>query len=182
MKRTSVLFLLLLICIACALVAVAYWYVSIPKDARGSDSSTVLNEVQSGTYISLSGEGVTFTKNIGKVRVVTSWASWSPFSVEDLKVLNNVAGEYRDKDVSFVALNRKESKEQAERFLKELTSLENLEIAIDTEDIFYKSIGGYAMPETVIYDTKGNIKVHHRGVLGESELKDLVDSVLNLNK
>jgi thiol-disulfide isomerase/thioredoxin len=181
MKRTSVLFLLLLVLIVGALIALAYWYTSIPKDAWNADATTVLNEVKKGTYINLQGNEVSFSNNVGKVRVITSWASWNPFSTEDLKVLNAVAGHYKDRDVSFVALNRKETKEQAERFLKDLTSLENFEIAIDTEDVFYNSVGGYAMPETVIYDAKGNIRVHHRGILSESQLREMVESVLNLN-
>jgi uncharacterized FAD-dependent dehydrogenase len=41
---------------------------------------------------------------------------------------------------------------------------------LDTSDRFYKSIKGYAMPETVIYDPEGRIYFHARGPINVGEV------------
>jgi thiol-disulfide isomerase/thioredoxin len=178
MQRSNITVIAFFIVMVCILGGLTYWYLSIPKDAKGSDASSALTPEENGVYTNLAGEEVSFGDHAGRVRVVTSWASWNPFSVSDLHTLNTVAGTYKEKGVVFLAINRKESKEQAQSFLASLPSMSNIEFAIDTQDTFYTSIGGYAMPETVMYDTQGNIKEHTRGTLTESELRALLDTVL----
>ncbi len=178
MQRSTVFTSMSLLLILIVAGLLTYWYLSIPRDSKGSDADTSLYSETSGVFISLAGEEVSFDSHVGQVRVVTSWASWNPFSVSDLQTLNAVAGSYKDRGVVFLAINRKESKEQAERFLKSLPELQNLEFAIDTKDTFYTSIGGYAMPETILYDEKGAIAAHTRGTLTEDKLKALIDEAL----
>jgi len=50
--------------------------------------------------------------------VVATWASWSPFSTADLNTLSELSSEFSDEEVVFMAINRKESKEQAARFYR----------------------------------------------------------------
>jgi thiol-disulfide isomerase/thioredoxin len=178
MKNSHIAIGILFVVIVCILAGLTYWYVSTPKDARNSDAAASLSSEEKGVFTDLSGNEVSFDEHVGRIRVVTSWASWNPFSITDLETLNAVAGSYKDKGVVFLAINRKESKEQAERFLKSLQELPNLEFAIDTKDTFYTSIGGYAMPETVLYDEKGGIAAHKRGTFTEDELKALIEAAL----
>lgn len=158
--------------------ALTYWYVKIPKDKLHSDASVALESGPAAVFTDLEGNVITFESYEGKVRIVSSWASWNPFSVSDLQTLNTIAGDYKDKEVFVIAINRKESKEQAERFLSTLPNLEHLHYAIDVHDSFYASIGGYAMPETVVYDAKGNVAFHKRGISTEEELRSMLDEVL----
>jgi thiol-disulfide isomerase/thioredoxin len=178
MNRTHILGGLLLAVIILCAAALTYWYLSIPSDSKGSDAGAGLNSETPGVFLNLAGEEVSFEAHVGKVRVVTSWASWNPFSVTDLQTFDTVASEYKDSGVVFLAINRKETKEQAERFLSTLPQLSHIEFAIDTQDTFYIAIDGYAMPETVIYDDRGTIVFHTHGITTETELKNAIDALL----
>ena len=130
-------------------------------------------------YITLDGHSVAIREYLGRTLFINSWASWSPLSRDELIALNEIAGEYKDKNVVFIALNRKETKEQAARFLATLPDLPNLVIIIDTEDHFYNSVGGYAMPETVIYDASGELVVHERVPQTPSMIREQLNIVLS---
>lgn len=113
-------------------------------------------------YTYLDGTPVALESFFGKPLLVNSWASWSPLSRDELIALNEIAGQYPDETIEFIALNRKETKEQAARFLSTLPPLPNLTIIIDTNDYFYNRVGGYAMPETIVFDATGTLVVHER--------------------
>ena len=117
MQRSNITVIVFFIVMVCILGGLTYWYLSIPKDAKGSDAASALTPQENGVYTNLVGEEISFGDHIGRVRVVTSWASWNPFSVTDLQTLNTVAGEYKEKGVVFLAINRKESKEIAQSFI-----------------------------------------------------------------
>lgn len=178
MKKSNIFTALLLLLILIVTGTLTYLYLKVPRDTQGSDASTGLRGETTGVFLNLAGEEISFDAHAGRVRAVTSWASWNPFSVQDLQTFNTVALQYKDTGVVFLAINRKESKEQAERFLSTLPPLQNIEFAIDTQDTFYTSIGGYAMPETVIYDDRGAIKEHKRGTMTESEFKNALEKVI----
>lgn len=94
--------------------------------------------------------------------VVTSWASWCPGCADELSDFDALAGTLSD-DVRIVAINRREGSYQAQRFLQTLDELSNLEIILDESDRFYRDVAGYTMPETIIYDSRGEILFRHRG-------------------
>jgi thiol-disulfide isomerase/thioredoxin len=130
------------------------------------------------TYQDILGNKVSLETYLGRVMVVSSWASWSPFSNTDLQVLNELAKNYDKEEVVFIAMNRKETKEQAVRYLNTQPPLSNLLIVIDTEDKFYERVGGYAMPETIIFDRKGNIVLHERGVVDLEHIESVLADTL----
>ena len=130
-------------------------------------------------YTDLAGNKVSLEQYLGKIMVVNSWASWSPFSVNELTSLQKLAEGYNTDQVVFLAINRKESKDQAQRFINTLPELKSIEIVIDVDDHFYTSVGGYAMPETVIYDKAGNIIEHIHGTFKEEMVKEKIDELLN---
>jgi thiol-disulfide isomerase/thioredoxin len=114
--------------------------------------------------------------------VVNSWASWSPFSVQELKDLETIASENKDNNIVFIAINRKEPKENAKLFLQSIQAFSHIQFVIDVGDTYYTSVGGFSMPETVIYDTKGAIVEHKRGNMSIDEIRTLVTTVLEASK
>jgi thiol-disulfide isomerase/thioredoxin len=109
---------------------------------------------------------------------VNTWASWSPLSRDELIALNEVAGEFKDKPITFIALNRREPVSQAQAYLATLPPLPNLTIVIDSTDEFYKEVTGYAMPETVLYTKDGAIWRHERQPLTAEVIRTLANELL----
>jgi thiol-disulfide isomerase/thioredoxin len=125
-------------------------------------------------YTDLQGNPITFEAYEGKVRVVNSWASWTPFSVAELTDLESLAQEFKSKDVVILAINRKEPKEIANQFLKTIQEFKEIVFIIDITDAYYASTRGFAMPETVIYDATGKIVFHKRGQMTKEEMQKYV--------
>jgi thiol-disulfide isomerase/thioredoxin len=179
MKRSYIITLIILVLVA-FVASVMTWYVreqAILEEANEA-ADTLFKEGSDSPYIDQNGNSVGLAEYLGQIIVVNSWASWSPFSVDELQALNTFAGEYRDKNVVVIAINRKESKEQAERFLATLPPLDNLKIVIDTEDYFYGAVGGFAMPETLYYDQLGTIVTKREGAVSIDDTKRIVDEII----
>jgi len=52
-------------------------------------------------------------------------------------------------------------------------------MVLDPRDAFYLTVGGYAMPEVVIYNRKGEVVEHFRGVANKADIKTVVESIIN---
>lgn len=128
-------------------------------------------------YTDLSGNVISLLDEIDSVLVVTVWASWSPGSSVELQNLAKLSETYGSK-VSVIAINRAEPASTAERFLKTIGVSEQVTLVLDPDDNYYNSIGGYAMPETIVYNTKGEIVHHHRGTITYQELLAYTDQAL----
>jgi thiol-disulfide isomerase/thioredoxin len=168
----------LLALVVIAISAGVVWYMA-NHSVREETREIFTNTTAAATYIDLEGKPLSLEDFLGDVLVVASWASWSPFSATDLSNLSALSGEYTESGVTFVALNRKETKEQAARYLATIPALTGIVIAIDTEDRFYQSVGGYAMPETVIFNTTGDIVFHARGVVSVPDIKAVLDQEIS---
>lgn len=122
-------------------------------------------------YTDMSGEMVSLSTEVGKVLVVNSWASWSPDSSKELPALAQLANKYQNQQVSVLAINRAEPRTTAERFLATVGASDGVRLILDPDDHFYKSIAGYAMPETIFYDKKGNVVHQQHGVMTPEEME-----------
>jgi thiol-disulfide isomerase/thioredoxin len=128
-------------------------------------------------YTDLDGNIIDLTDFKGKPLVVNSWASWIPFSQTELPLLARMGEEYGDK-VTILAINRMEPIGTIRAFQSAFTLPASLRMLIDPSDNFYKVVGGYAMPETVVFDAEGVIVYHVRGTLTESDLRAHIDGLL----
>ncbi|NQV92872.1 TlpA family protein disulfide reductase, partial [Candidatus Kaiserbacteria bacterium] len=124
------------------------------------------------------GGTVSLTDSVGKIRVVNSWATWCPFCVEELADFVRLQEEFSDR-VVVVTINRSESLSKARSFADELGITDGMTMLLDPKDSFYKSIGGFSMPETLFIDGDGNIRVHKRGPMRFEEMKEKVESIIN---
>lgn len=176
---TQKVFLILLTLAAVAALAVTVFVVYKNKHAVDESTRSIFtNTPGKATYTDVNGAERSLEDYLGQVLVVTSWATWSPFTQNDFSSLNLIAGDYVGKDVVFMAINRKETKEQATRYLATIPPYSNLLVVIDTEDRFYNSVAGYAMPETIVFDKAGAITLHLRGVVDAVAVRAAVDAAL----
>jgi len=179
-KRNTILILLLL----AVIIFITAWFTYETVTERQEEASDAGQAFIGDTdnpdrYTSINGATVDVASAIGAQKLyVNSWASWSPLSQDELIALNEIAGEYKDRGIAFIALNRKEPKEQAERYLATLPPLSNLQIVIDTEDHFYSRSGGYAMPETITYDEDGVLVRHERTPLTKDQMRTVIEELL----
>jgi len=169
------------------LAAASYTWFVVQKErsiqARNNPATQAFNVAEgSNPYTDLAGNPLNLDTHLGTVVVVNSWASWSPYSQTELPLLATISDEYVGEDVRFLAINRGESKESAERFLQAIGVGESVELVLDVDDKFYTSIAGYAMPETIVYDKSGNVVYHARGVIDPEILQTYITAALETPK
>ena len=112
----------------------------------------------------------------GKILVINSWAVWCPFCVDELAEFGALQEEFRD-EIVVIAINRQESKSKSVGFTDGLGLTDKMLYLLDPTDSFYKSIGGFSMPETIFVDANRNIRIHKRGPM---ELKEMIEKVLGI--
>lgn len=182
MNKTNIITIVVVVLLLGLAAVTTYAVKVLHKDDRNSEAQKSLATTALQSFTDLDGNPLSFSDYTGKIRVVNTWASWSPFSTKELVSLEALATEFANQDVVVIAINRKESKEQAIRFLNSIKTFESLVFAIDLNDTFYASVGGYAMPETIFYDARGNIIFHKRGVMEIDEMRTHVEEALSVSK
>ena len=70
------------------------------------------------------------------------------------------------------------SLEKAKSYTDELGISEDMLFLLDRSDSFYKSIGGFSMPETIFVNGDGEIVVHKRGPMELDEMREHVNKIL----
>ena len=179
--RSSVIVLGVLISVL-LLSAAGLWLVKQQNAKEELNSSPAAQALQAGeqvgTYTDMSGNHLVISEYVGNVLVVNSWASWCPFCAVELQELAAAADDYKDDGVVILAINRAESAATAERFIATTPGLTSVQLILDPSDKYYTSIGGYTMPETVVYDAKGNIIFHKRGATTKSEITTYIEQAL----
>jgi thiol-disulfide isomerase/thioredoxin len=161
-------------------VALATIYIRYQRSTAVLEDTQRLFAGEEGmvTYTDVNGNEVSLEQYLGKILVVTTWASWSPFTASDLAILDEVVTHYEAGKVVALGINRMETKEQVERYMATMPKFSNVILVIDTADHFYKTVGGYAMPETLVFNQKGEVVEHVRGTINKAELENLIDSLL----
>ena len=179
MSRQNKVFIAGLIVVA-LLVSALTFYIRYERSNEISEETQRLfaGEAERVTYTDTVGNPVGLEQYLGKVLIVTSWASWSPFTTTDLTQLNDLMTKYDRSKVVALGINRMETRDQAQRYMMTMPEFSNVVLVIDTADHFYKSVGGYAMPETLVFNQKGEIIEHIRGAIVKDSLEVLVDSLL----
>lgn len=129
------------------------------------------------SYIDLDGNPVLLSSMKGKSIIVNSWASWMPFSKDELALLNELKSKSGD-SIHILAINRMEDRERVKSYLDIYGIEKNITFLIDPTDNFYRAIGGYAMPETVFYRKDGSLSTHKRGVLTREELETYTENII----
>jgi thiol-disulfide isomerase/thioredoxin len=176
---------IVLIVLIIVLLIVGWYTVRVVQENRGpAESSDVVKslggEVSQSSYTTLDGAPVEVAEFFDEVIVVNSWASWSPQSKKQLTQLSELADEYQDQPVRFLAINRSEPRATAEAYLSTIEVSDNVNIVLDETDNFYEAVEAYAMPVTLIYSAKGDIVHQSNGSLSNQKLRSVVDEQLQL--
>lgn len=156
----------------------ATWKYIKNNQYNNSDVALTLGTDDSAQYTGLNGEMVNIADFDGTVRVVNSWASWSPLSKAELADLEKLGATYKDKGVHIIAINRNEDTLRAQRYLEQLGDFTHINFLLDGDDAFYGRMDGKAMPETLYFDKEGNIVTHVRGDASYDEMVTYVEAAL----
>ena len=181
-KQTSII-MLLVFGLVLLLAAFYTWKVvtnnrNVPESEAPALAS--LKTVQGqAPYTDIDGNEVYLSDYVGTVLVVNSWASWCPACSAELKKLSEVMQEFEEAEVVALAINRAEPSMTAVSYLKTIDSTGSLKLVLDPSDRYYSSIEGYNMPETVIYDRKGNVVMQKHGAVTKVELKERIAKLLD---
>jgi len=155
-------------------------------DPFGGGAEVVLDEEEEGEKFDkapnfsledIDGNTVSLSDFEGRVVVANSWAVWCPFCVDELPDFGELQEEFGNKIV-VIAINRQESLQKTVGYTDNLGVTNKMLWLLDPRDSFYKSIGGFSMPETLFIDTDQNIVIHKRGPMELEEMISKVNSVL----
>lgn len=154
---------------------------SSAQEARltASPAGQAFTSDQDNNYTDITGNSISLRAMAGQTFVVTTWASWCPHCLENLEAINAVMADYPT--LRTLAINRKESKAQVNRYLVGVQTFENLELLIDTSDQFFTTVAGYTMPETLIFDENGAVVHHVRGNINPTTFRNQLDEAIRTN-
>lgn len=172
MSRRTVLIASLLF-LFCLLFLIYYLWFSAPPPA---DENT-FREEYSLVLKDYSGNDVKLSDYRREILIVYAWASWCPYCGKELEYLSELKGRYGD-DLSIIAVNRAEPLVDAKDFTDKLSGMDRLSLLLDSTDALYKAIDGYAMPETIFINSRGDIVYHQRGPIKPEEVDQKVAELM----
>ena len=105
----------------------------------------------------------------GKIVYLDFWASWCQPCRKSFGWMNKMQKNYGDEGFSVIAINLDESRDQADKFLKQIPA--NFDIAFDPKGKTAESYQVKAMPSSYIIDEKGNVIYAKKGFRGNDEEK-----------
>lgn len=153
---------------------------NVSPDSTNSNKSIVISEGSSSidsnnkiqfSYQDYQGNTVTHEDFAGTPLVINSWASWCPFCIDELPDFAAIQKEFAGQ-VVFIAIDRSESLDTAKGYSDELKVTDDLIFLLDPDDSFYKTIGGFSMPETIFVDSKGIVTFQRRGQMQLNEIQE----------
>ncbi len=112
----------------------------------------------------------------GKVVVLNFWASWCVECYKEAALLEQAWQDYQDKDVIFLGVDHLDTEKEALAYLQQYgVTYPN---GPDLGDKISQNYHITGVPETFFIDQEGNIAHVQIGPIGESQLYDLLDSLI----
>lgn len=148
---------------------------------RGGETKTDAGAFDTFASIPLAaynGKAVSLEEFRGKPLVINSWAVWCPFCRKELPDFAELQKEFGDQIV-VIAIDRQEPLAKAKGYTDELGITDEMMFLLDSSDSFYKSIGGFSMPETLFVNGSGDIIVHKRGPMDLNEMREHTRKIIN---
>ena len=138
--------------------------------ACGEKTPTLKNGQPAPAFslMDLQGKKVTFPDDFkGKVVAVRFWADWCPFCKTEMKDLEPAYQKLKEKGLVMLAVNVRQDRETAARFIKKLGVSYN--VLLDTEGEVAKRYGVLGLPTTFFIDRHGILSSR---IIGESTPDD----------
>jgi len=168
----------LAIIVGILIVASVGWLAISNRNAsEGSTRQTSFEKAPDFALHDYGGKTVRFADFAGKPLVINSWAAWCPFCRKELVDFATAQKEFGD-DVTILAIDRAESRKTAKKYTDEL-GITNLIFLLDPSDLFYQSIGGFSMPETIFVNRDGNITERKRGPMEIKEIRQKIQKLIS---
>lgn len=148
--------------LACVVAFAAH--AGAPKVGRGDLPPDVFGKDESGQPISLE-------RHRGKVVIVTFWATWCPYCLKELPVLENIQNRAGKDRIEVIAVNWKEDRDTyraVRRALKGLT----LTLTSDTSGQIGEAYGVASIPHMLMIGKDGRVDSVRRGY-SEEHLEDI---------
>ncbi len=124
----------------------------------------------------LDGRTVRFPDDLaGKVMAIRFWADWCPFCKGEMKALEPVYQRYKDRGLVILAVNVRQHRETALRFLQPLGI--SYDALLDEEGRVARAYGVIGLPTTFFVDAKGILR---QRIIGESTPDTFEQIVLHL--
>lgn len=143
------------------------------------NTGTSASDLEKFASIELSdyeGRAVSLAAYAGKPLIVNSWAVWCPFCKQELPDFAALQAEFPD--ITVIAIDRAEPVDTVRAYTDGLGISGKMTFLLDSGDDFYKSIGGFSMPETIFLDAGGHITFHKRGPMTLNEMQEAVKKYL----
>jgi len=169
-----------LIFIIIAIVAGIVFFVFNGGDNK---SLTIKSDFDKFAHITLAdynGNTVSLEEFRGKPLVINSWAVWCPFCRAELADFAALQKEFGDR-ITVIAIDRQEPLAKAKGFTDELGITNDMFFLLNSSDSFYKSIGGFSMPETIFVNGAGEIVAHKRGPMELDEMREHTNKIISAN-
>ncbi|PIR86484.1 hypothetical protein COU13_00685 [Candidatus Kaiserbacteria bacterium CG10_big_fil_rev_8_21_14_0_10_43_70] len=147
---------------------------------RGNNTKASSSDFDSFSSLSLvdyDGNVVSLEEFRGIPLIINSWAVWCPFCRKELPDFAALQKEFGD-DIAVIAIDRQEPLEKSKDFTDELGITDDMLFLLDSSDSFYKTIGGFSMPETIFVNSAGEIVVHKRGPMELDEMREHVNKII----
>jgi thiol-disulfide isomerase/thioredoxin len=122
----------------------------------------------------LEGVPVLLGPHSGKVLVVSFWATWCPYCLKELPILNGIQKLAGKEQMHVVAINT-ETRDVFRKVAKALSKMD-LHLAYDPDKSAQKSYGVNGIPHMVIIGRDGKIQSLYRGY-SESSLDQIVADI-----
>lgn len=124
------------------------------------------------------GQELRLSESVGRIRIVTFWASWCSPCLKELPVLNAIQEKGGTDRIQVIAVNLKESRKQYRKVLRALRDY-SIEFVHDPRGSVAKKYGVEGIPHMVIIDVDGRIAHQHIGY-NEKNLLVIVDEINQL--
>jgi peroxiredoxin len=141
-----------------------------------------VSEVEPGTAVSafelptVDGTVVRSEDYAGQVVLLDFWATWCVPCHAQAEILREVYPDYRDRGFEILSIDVEEAPEDVQAFVEEDPF--PYPVLLDAEG---KVSGQYAvmgLPTVVLLDRQGNVAFSHTGIVGERELRQLIEDAL----
>lgn len=121
----------------------------------GMDSALVGKPAPDFHLELLKGGKFHLTENKGKVVILDFWATWCGPCLQAMPQVEQVASEFRDRDVRLVAVNLQEDPKQISAMLDRHKL--KPEVALDRDGVVAEKYAANAIPQTVVIDRQGTV-------------------------
>jgi peroxiredoxin len=116
------------------------------------------------TLQQLQGDTLSFPAALqGKVVAIRFWADWCPFCATEMRDIEPVYRQYRDQGLVILAVNVRQDRATAERFIRKLAI--SYDVLLDRDGAVARAYGVSGLPTTFIADRAGRLQTR---ILGES--------------